>query len=35
VFAEILHLHPWDTERLTVEEFEALAGYVEARIKEK
>jgi len=34
VFAEILHLHPWDVERLSVEQFEGYAAYVEARLKE-
>lgn len=33
LFAEILHLHPWDVERLTVRQFDAYARYVEQRIK--
>lgn len=32
-FCEVLHMPPWDVKRLSGEEFEALAGYVEQRLK--
>jgi hypothetical protein len=32
-FAEILHMPPREVRELTAEEFEALAGYVEQRMK--
>lgn len=35
LFAEIAHMGPRQTEQLTVEEFEALADYVEKRAKGK
>jgi hypothetical protein len=34
VFAEYLHIPPWDMERLTEAQFTALADYIDAKNKE-
>ena len=34
VFAEVLHLHPWDIDRLSVEQFNYFEAYLEQREKE-
>lgn len=31
VFAEVLHIPPWDIGKLTTDEFDALVGYLETR----
>ena len=31
VMAEILHLHPWDIDRLTVREFDVYEAYLQQR----
>jgi hypothetical protein len=33
VMAELLHLHPWDIDRLTVRDFEIYETYLERREK--
>ena len=34
MFAEVLHLHPWDIDRLTLREFDIYEKYLEQRAKE-